>query len=116
MAGKAPERVSARDLERDLALPRPFMRKTLQMLQKAGYLRSVKGKNGGFILALPTDKIRLADLITLFQGPVSMGDCLFKKKICECIRTCPLRREIKQIETMALSHLRGVTVASLMKG
>ncbi len=115
MAGKAPERVSARDLERDLELPRPFMRKTLQALQKSGYLASAKGKNGGFTLVLPVEKIRLADLIALFQGPVSMGDCLFRKKLCECVKTCPLRREIKQIEAMALAHLRGVTIASLMK-
>ncbi|MEI6437876.1 MAG: Rrf2 family transcriptional regulator [Candidatus Omnitrophota bacterium] len=116
MAEKSPRRVSATDLERDLALPRPFMRKTMQTLQKAGYLSSIKGKNGGFVLALSTSKIRLADLIALFQGAVSMGECLFKKKICECARTCPLRHEIKQIETMAIAHLRGVTVASLMKG
>ncbi len=116
MAGKAPARVSTSDLDRELHLPRPFMRKTFQILQKAGYLTSLKGKNGGFILQASADKIRLVDLIALFQGPVSMGDCLFKKKLCECVRTCPLRREIKQIETMALSHLRGVTIASLMKG
>lgn len=116
MAGQAPERVSATDIERELQLPRPFMRKTLQLLQKGGYLLSVKGKKGGFSLALPPEKIRLVDLVSLFQGPVVMSDCLFKKKICECVRTCPLRREIKKIEFMALAHLRGVTVASLMAG
>ena len=115
MAGKAPERVSTADLLKDLKLPRPFMRKTLQALQKAGYLDSVKGKNGGFSLVVPPEKIVLSDLITLFQGPVSMGDCLFRKKVCVCVRTCPLRKEIKTIETMALGHLRSVTVASLMR-
>ena len=116
MAGRHPERVSTADLDRSLQLPRPFMRKTLQMLQKAGYLVSVKGKNGGFFLALPAEKIRLVDLMALFQGPLSMGDCLFKKKLCTCTRTCPLRREIKGIEEMALVRLSKVTVASLMKG
>ena len=116
MAGKGPERVSATALERDLRLPRPFMRKILQTLQKAGYLTSVKGMNGGFALAMPAGRIRLVDLMALFQGPVSLGECLFKKKLCACVKTCPLRREIKQIETMALGHLRRVTVASLMKG
>ena len=114
MAGKAPERVSTADLLRDLKLPRPFMRKTLQVLQRAGYLDSLKGKNGGFSLIISPDKITLLELITLFQGPVSMGDCLFRKKICACTRTCPLRKEIKTIETMALSHLRSVTVAALI--
>ena len=116
MAGRAPARISTQDLVRDLQLPRPFMRKTFQALQKAGHLDSVKGKNGGFVLARPPEKIRLTDLITLFQGPVSMGDCLFKKKLCHCVMSCPLRREIKHIEAMALQHLNGVTIASLVKG
>ncbi|MBF0386565.1 MAG: Rrf2 family transcriptional regulator [Candidatus Omnitrophica bacterium] len=116
MAGKVPARVSARDIGRDLGLPGPFMRKTLQVLQKAGYLISTKGKSGGFELAQDTKKIRLVDLVTLFQGPVSMGDCLFKKKICSGIKSCPLRREILDIEALVLERLQGVTVASLIKG
>lgn len=115
MAGKDPELVSTADLDRNLKLPRPFMRKTLQTLQKAGYLSSVKGKNGGFSLAKSPAKMQLTDLITLFQGPVSMGDCLFKKKLCDCINSCPLRHEIKAIERLALERLKSVTVGSLMK-
>ncbi len=116
MAGAAPELVSATDLVRDLGLPRPFIRKILQELQKAGFLYSIKGKNGGFQLAVAPEKLRLVDLILLFQGPVSMGDCLLRKKICACTQTCPLRLELKKIEAMAVAHLQNVTVAFLMKG
>jgi len=116
MAGKAPEKVSSADLDRNLRLPRPFMRRILQTLQKAGYLISTKGRNGGFLLAMPTNKICLVDLVTVFQGAVTMGDCLFRKKVCAHVGDCPLRREIKLIESMVLAHLRGVTVASLIQG
>jgi Rrf2 family protein len=115
MAGKDPARVSTADLDRDLHLPRPFMRTILQELQKAGYLLSVKGRNGGFTLAKPPEKIPLTGLIALFQGPVSMGDCLFKEKLCDCAHSCPLRHEIKAIEAMASARLKAVTISSLMK-
>ncbi len=115
MSGKHPGRVSSVDLDRDLRLPRPFMRKILQTLQKAGYLDSAKGKNGGFTLAQAPGRIHLTDLIVLFQGPVSMGDCLFRKKLCGCVQTCPLRHEIKGIEAMALARLKAVTIATLMR-
>jgi Rrf2 family protein len=116
MAGKVPERVSTAELHRDLGLPRPFMRGVLQNLQKAGYLESVKGQGGGFVLNVKPESIRLNDLFVLFQGPVSMGDCLFRKKLCVCAQTCPLRREIKEIEVFARERLQNATVASLMKG
>ena len=116
MVGKTPERVSTTELDEALGLPRPFMRKTLQTLQKAGYLASIKGKNGGFTLALSPEKIRLVDLMALFQGTVSMGECLFRKKVCGCAGSCPLRKELKQAEVLAVGHLRTVTLASLAKG
>ncbi len=107
--------VSTADLDRDMKLPRPFMRKTLQALQKAGYLNSVKGHKGGFSLAMLPAKIKLIDLISVFRGEVSLGDCMFKKKLCHCVAACPLRREIKDMEQMLLSRLKAVTLESLIR-
>jgi Rrf2 family protein len=115
MAGDEDRIVSTADLDRDLKLPRPFMRKTLQTLQKAGHLSSVKGNKGGFRLETAPDKIRLIDLMTIFQGTISLGDCLFKKKPCNCIRSCPQRKEIKLMERDVLDRLKTVTLADLMK-
>ena len=108
--------VSTADLDRDLKLPRPFMRKTLQLLQKAGYLSSIKGNKGGFHLEVDPEKVRLIDLMTIFQGPMSFGDCLFKKKLCNCAGSCPLRKEIKAMESMVLGHLNNVSLADLIRG
>ena len=115
MAGDEDRIVSTAELDRDLKLPRPFMRKTLQMLQKAGHLSSVKGHKGGFRLETAPEKIRLIDLMTIFQGTISLGDCLFKKKLCDCMQSCPLRKEIKRMERDVLERLRKVTLADLMK-
>ena len=107
--------VSTADLDRDLKLPRPFMRKTLQALQKAGYLTSVKGYKGGFRLQRKPARIYLIDLMRVFQGEISLGDCLFKKKICACVAVCPLRRQVKSMEQDLLRKLKRVTIADLMK-
>jgi DNA-binding IscR family transcriptional regulator len=53
--------------------------------------------------------------MTIFQGTISLGDCLFKKKPCNCIRSCPLRKEIKLMERDVLDRLKTVTLADLMK-
>jgi Rrf2 family cysteine metabolism transcriptional repressor len=115
MAGDEDRTISTADLDRDLGLPRPFMRKTLQVLQRAGYLSSVKGNKGGFRLEASPEKVRLIDLMTIFQGRISLGDCLFKKKLCDCVKTCPLRKEIKSLERDVLGRLKRVTLADLIK-
>jgi len=107
--------ISTADLDRDLDLPRPFMRKTLQVLQKEGYLISVKGNKGGFKLKRKPSGIYLIDLMRIFQGEISLSDCLFKKKICECVVSCPLRRVVKSMEIDLLKKLKTVKISDLMK-
>ena len=50
MAKHKESRVSVKELVKNLKVPRPFLRKILQVLDKKGLLRSYKGKGGGFLL------------------------------------------------------------------
>lgn len=106
--------ISAGDLVKGLKMPRPFLRKILQILHKKGILESFKGQGGGFILALPADKIFLADLLRIFQGPLKLNECIFKKRICPDRSICALRHKIDIIERDVLSKLKSITIASLL--
>ncbi|NLE65752.1 MAG: Rrf2 family transcriptional regulator [Elusimicrobia bacterium] len=115
MANDPDQVTSTAEVEKALMLPRPFLRRIFQALEKAGYLTSIKGHRGGFAMARRPDEIRLFDLMVLFQGEVSFGDCLFRKKICSCVKTCPLRREIKRMESGVLVRLKKLTLQNLLR-
>jgi len=115
IAGKEADVVSVDEMVKGLKMPRPFLRKILQTLNKQGMLRSYKGKGGGFALAYPPNKILLLDLMRSFQGPLSLNKCMFKKATCNNLRICPLRKKIKSIERHVVSELETVTIASLLK-
>ena len=102
-------------LAEELNIPRAFLRKILQTLQKNGILKSYKGPNGGFLLALSPEEILLFDVIEIFQGPVKLNECLFKKRICRDIRACVLKGKIDNIERRVVSELKSITIASLLK-
>ena len=106
--------VSADELVKNTKIPGPFLRKILQILNKEGILKSYKGKGGGFVLALDTKKIFLLDIMSTFQGPISLNECVFKKRICPNIATCPLRKKITRIESNVLKELKDITIASLI--
>lgn len=97
-----------------LKIPRPFLRQILQELNKKGILKSYKGSGGGFRLALSPEQIFLADLIKVFQGPLKLNECIFKKKICPNRNECILRARVNSIEKDVISQLREITVASLL--
>jgi len=108
------EIVPVSELNRNLRIPRPFLRKILQILNKKRLLRSYKGKGGGFMLALAPSKIFLADLIEIFQGSLKLNECIFKKRICPDIRTCKLKKRIDTLQKHVISELRDITLASLL--
>lgn len=106
---------SAAELVKELKIPRPFLRKILQILNKKKILGSLKGKGGGFDLAMSPDKIRLTDIIEAFQGPIRLNECLFRRDPCANKKVCPLKKRIDNIERYVLAELRSVTIAVLVK-
>lgn len=105
---------SVHELVDGLIIPRPFLRKILQRLNKEGLLKSFKGKNGGFILAHPAQNIYLVDLIRVFQGSLKINECVFKKNICPDTNACILKEKINGIEKQVLSQLKTINLTSLM--
>ena len=102
-------------LQRESGIPRPFLRRITLALCRAGILISSRGKNGGVKLAVPASEINLSGLIGVFQGEISLGNCLFRKKICPGRKTCVLRKKLHSIEATLRRELSGITLASLLK-
>lgn len=106
--------VSVKELARHLKIPHPFLRKILQRLNKKRLLKSYKGKSGGFMLLKNPQKIFMADLIRIFQGPVRLSGHVFKKSLCPHIGACILKKKLDAIEKYVISELESVTIASLI--
>lgn len=108
--------ISASELVACLRIPRPFLRKILQRLNKKGILKSYKGKGGGFSLALKPKEIFLVDLINAFQGTLKINECIFKKAPCPNIKTCKLKKRIDNIQRYTIAELKDVSLAYLLRG
>ena len=103
------------ELAGHLDVPRPFLRKILQVLSRKGVLKSYKGNSGGFILSKDPSRVFLTDLIKIFQGPFILNECSLKKHPCPNIKKCLLRKKITKIEDYVLKELKGISVACLLK-
>jgi len=109
------EIVSVTRLNKVLKIPRPFLRKILQILNQSGLIHSYKGMGGGFSLAKAPKNISLTALMQIFQGPIRLNECFFKKSICPHIKTCILRKKITGIENYVLQELKSITIATLLE-
>lgn len=61
--------LDAATLAARLAVPAPYLAKVLQHLAKAGVLRSIRGKRGGYLLARPAERITVLEIIRAVDGP-----------------------------------------------
>jgi Rrf2 family protein len=109
------ELISADQLVKSLEMPRPFLRKILQTLNKEGLLNSSKGKDGGFALAVSPGEITLTDVMKIFQGSIRLNECKFKKSDCPHINDCLLKKKIDEIEKEVIAKLKAITISSILK-
>ena len=109
------ELITVNELAADLKIPKPFLRKILQTLNRRKVLKSYKGRAGGFILSFAPKEIFISDIIRIFQGPVKLNEHIFKKGICPHIKTCVLKKRLDAIERYVIAKLEAITVASLIR-
>ncbi len=111
---KSKDIVSVDELVDKLGVPRQFMRKILQQLNKERILESYKGQRGGFKLKIPPTKIFIIEIMRIFQGQVGLNGCFLKKNICPDKSKCVLRKKIHAIEDDLFKRIKRINIASLI--
>lgn len=70
--------------------------KILQRLQRAGFIASVRGPKGGFLLARDPKTIHLLEIYEEIEGPVEIRYCLFDTPRCKSKSCCGVGEFIGQ--------------------
>jgi Rrf2 family protein len=65
---------SVRDIAERTGLPQPYLEQILLALKGAGLVRSKRGVGGGYVLARAPSEIRLSEIVSAVDGPISLGD------------------------------------------
>jgi Rrf2 family protein len=73
LAHATPELVKLDVLIAEQQMPRRFVEAILSELRRAGLVRSQRGSDGGYGLALPAEEITLGQVIRIVDGPIADG-------------------------------------------
>jgi Rrf2 family protein len=63
--------VKAEAVARSQDIPREFLENILRDLRRGGLVRSLRGAEGGSMLARPPSEIRLAEILRAVEGPLA---------------------------------------------
>ncbi len=84
--------VRLQELSSELDIPHKFLEAVMAELQKGGFVKSKRGKNGGYYLDKNPSEIVLGDVIRHIDGPIESIACVDScYKACKDIDTCVLR-------------------------
>jgi len=78
--GRTPK--SADEIANMLKSSKSHLYKVLQRLVKFGFLKSVRGPKGGFILASAPENVSLLEIYELFEGPFENPECFQAYSFC----------------------------------
>lgn len=114
LAKKRGGNFSAVRIAEELDIPYHFLRAIMQKLSRSGYLKTKRGREGGFSLIKKPADIRISEVMDIFQGQVDLKRCAFRNNICPDINSCKLRKEIMEIEKYASKRLSDLTIKDII--
>jgi len=79
------------DIAKRQDIPAKFLEQILLWLKKGGFVRSVRGKKGGYMLSRDPKNITFGEAIRYIEGPVEPIACVKHKETCSYSARCALR-------------------------
>lgn len=97
-----------------------YLAKQLQALSRAGLVRSVQGKAGGYVLTRPPETITVLDVVDAVDGPGPAFVCTeirqrgpLARPPESCTSACAIARAMATGEAARRAALRAVSIADL---
>jgi Rrf2 family protein len=106
------------EISKNENIPQKFLEGILLDLKNNGLLSSKKGKGGGYLLENPAEKITVASIIRVLDGPIALLPCVslnYYKKCDDCINeeNCTLNRVMIKVRDETLKVLEKQSLADL---
>lgn len=110
-------RVSLKDIAKEIDSPVAFTAKILQQLVRYKILESVKGPSGGFEMdKAKMDEIKLAQVVKAIDGDAVFTTCGLGLKVCSEKQPCPVHDRFKAIRENLKHMLETTTMRELSTG
>lgn len=87
----------------------------LSSLRKAGLIKNVRGKGGGYSLTRPAEKITLCDIIEAVEGSLAPVECVDNPEYCKKTASCSAHDVWVRVRESIEEVLRSTTLQSLLE-
>ena len=102
--------ISLKEIARTNFLSFYFLQKVALDLRKAGLIKAVRGKYGGYVLGKTPAKIKIIEVLEALEGHFELMHCLSGSEKCVREKKCHVIRGIGMINEMIVQTLSKFTL------
>ncbi|MDT8901036.1 RrF2 family transcriptional regulator [Anaeroselena agilis] len=109
--------ISLKSVAQRQGISEHYLEQLMGTLRKAGYVKSVRGAQGGYTLTKSPEEITVGDIIRIMEGPTAPVDCLLAdtadNKYCARAGNCVTRGVWAKVRDSIDAVLDSITLADL---
>ena len=91
-----------------------YLEQLMAVLRSAGFVRSIRGSKGGYVLAKAPNQIKLNEVLHRLEGTVSTVECVENEDCCSRSADCAARYLWMQVEQAIEKVLEAITLQDLV--
>jgi len=111
--GNGPQAI--RQIAERQIVPEQYLEQIIGLLRREGYVKSMRGAQGGYTLARPPGEITIGELIRLLEGPVMMADCMVDVDACIRSNQCPSRLVWERLTHCINAVIDSITLQDMLE-
>ncbi len=94
-----------------------YLEQLIASLRKSGLVKSVRGAQGGYMLANDPSDITVGDIIRVLEGPLGLSDCVLEDDPSECDNAdcCVTRTVWKKIQSSISQVIDSITLQDMLE-
>ena len=91
-----------------------YLEQLMAILKSAGFIRSIRGSKGGYMLAKTPGQIKLSDVFNCLEGPVVTVECVENEDCCARAADCVARQLWTEVQQAVKNVLQSITLRDLV--
>jgi Rrf2 family protein len=110
--------ISIRELSEINDVPRRFLEHIMLDLKSRGWVKSIPGRDGGFVLGAPPESITMGQVVRHFDGILAPIPCVSTSHYEACSQEshCRFRRVLLDIRNYTSQRMDAATLADVYRG
>jgi Rrf2 family protein len=108
------------EISREQVIPKKFLEQILLELKRAGLVRSLRGRSGGYGLLRAPEEITFGEVLRLIDGPIAPLPCLSRiayRRCEDCAdeTSCEIRHVFERVTLATRAVLDATTLADAIR-